>query len=156
MSQPLGIDRLHRGCRAGVVTRERPDREFDGEPARIAAPGIKFDQLAQRESGVGRLRGLLADCGNASIGPLRKHGVDQGAAVGEMPVEAALGDGERLGDRLDPHGVDALRCQDVERRRDPGPGVERAGAGRGSLGQIVFPARHAALTPARANHTVPY
>jgi hypothetical protein len=56
-----------------------------------------------------------------------------------VPVEAALGDIERLGERLDPHGVDPARGERLERRRDPDIRIE---AGRFFLQFQAGRARH--------------
>ena len=67
---------------------------------------------------------LLADRRDTAFCPGGKHRVEQGAPVGEVPVEAALGDAERLGERLDAHRVDAALGERIEGGRDPGLRIE--------------------------------
>src|SRR5688572_21222441 len=72
-----------------------------------------------------------------------------------MPVEATLGDVERLGQRLDPHGLDPAVSQSLQGRLDPYGGIEPLGPLRCRL----F-ARHdlyrSRLTTPVLYHTVPY
>ena len=60
-----------------------------------------------------------------ALAPFLQHGRVQRGAIREVPVEAAAGDAQTLGQRIDAHGVDAAFGEHVERRLDPGGGVER-------------------------------
>ena len=85
-----------------------PDREFDRHAFRIHPFRIKRDQRLQPLAGGGAVEaGLLFDRGDAARAPVLQHGVQQGGAVAEAAVEAALGDAEVLGQHLDPHALDA-------------------------------------------------
>jgi hypothetical protein len=72
--------------------------------------------------------GLLADVADAPVAPEGQHRVLQVAAILEMPVEAALGDAEALGQDFDPQLLGAVLGHDRDRALDPGFTVQR-GAG---------------------------
>ena len=64
--------------------------------------------------------GLLFDRGNAPRTPRLQHALEQGGAIPEAPVEAALGDAEILGQHLHPYTFDAGSRDLLETGLDPG------------------------------------
>ena len=146
---------------AVVVAGEGADRKLDRKSAHIAVPRVEVGEVAQVACPASPCRAdLLADRGDASARPLRQHGVDQRAAVGEMPVEAALGDGERLGQRLDPHRFDAAIGQ-----RSSAASIQAAASSRPGdfCGAVCLAPRamrswraYQSLTMLFLYHTVPY
>src|SRR5439155_19726940 len=60
--------------------------------------------------------------------PRVEHLVEKRAPVGEVPVEAALGDAERFGQRFDPDGVRAAGGKGPQPLSDP-PAARCAGGG---------------------------
>ena len=124
MAQPLAVDAAHAFRGSLIGSRKRADRQLDREAADIGVPGVEVGEVSQdraRRSARGR---LLADRRNAALGPGGEHRIEEGAPVGEMPVEAALGDADRLGERLHAHRVNAAVGQRIEGSRDPGLRVE--------------------------------
>jgi len=57
---------------------------------------------------------------DTAAAPARQHGLEQGGAVAEAAIEAALGDAEVFGQHLDPHALDAGSCDFRKAGRDPG------------------------------------
>src|SRR6185437_14493690 len=109
--QPAG-DRL-------VATGPVTDGEVDGDP--LIAGEREREQAAQPGPGVASLA-LDALDHLFGGGPLPgvQHLVEQRAAVAEVPVEAAPGDAERPGQRLDPDRVGPARRQGPQPLSDPG------------------------------------
>jgi hypothetical protein len=123
-----------------VVDALEPSRHPRVAPGPVAHGQVDLQRLAAAGAGQHRQAaqpgrsiaavGLdaLDDGIDAAALPGVQQLVQQGAPVGEVAVEAALGDAERAGQGLDAHGVRASGGEGVEALLDP------AAAGRASDG----------------------
>ena len=71
--------------------------------------------------------GVLFDRGDAARAPVLQHGLEQGRAVAEAAVEAALGDAEVFGQNLHPHPLDAGPRDFLQAGLDPALAAHLAG-----------------------------
>ena len=67
---------------------------------------------------------LLDDVADAPLFPEVEYGGEQFRPIAEVPVEAALGDAERLGKSFDAHARDAVVGKGADGRLDPCLSVE--------------------------------
>ena len=90
-----------------VAARPVADREVDRED--LVVGGGELEEPLDPLAPVGLRVGVdaLDDLVDARALPRVEHLLEQRGAVREVPVEAALGDADRLGERLDPDGLRA-------------------------------------------------
>lgn len=123
--QALGVDFLDDGRRLRVAARPVAHGGFDGNALAVARGGIDFDGVEQgRGLAAGLGLGLLADVADAAVLPEPQHGILQVAPVLEMPVEAALGHAEALGEDFHAQAFRAVFGKDGDRRLDPGVAIQ--------------------------------
>jgi 2-oxoisovalerate dehydrogenase E1 component len=118
-----------------------PGPVADSQVDRHHAGGDEREQPQQPDARVAAvtLEPLEHLIGSRSL-PGVEHRLEQRAPVGEVPVEAAPGDAEGLGERLDPYGVRAARGQGPQSLFDPFA-AGRSGR-RGHHISLSHPARH--------------
>ena len=147
------------GCRAGrklIGPGPLPDREFDRHAFGIHALGILRNQRLQPFAGGGAVEaGMFFDRGDAARAPVLQHGLEQGRAVAEAPVEAALGDAEFLGQNLDPHPLDAGPGDFFKAGLDPALAAHLAGP-RLCLGSLSASLLGSPMSGLSMIDTVPY
>jgi len=118
---------------AAAPASRRPvaQRQLDGHAAPVAGGGIDLDHVQDlRQFLAGCGGGLLLDVADAAVTPYLQQCPVQCVPVLEVPVEAALGDFQALGQHLHAQAGNAVFRQDGEGGVDPGVAIE-AGAGRG-------------------------
>ena len=135
--QPGDIDARHRVGGKLVRAGPLPDRELDRHAFGIHALGVKRDQRLQPFAGGGAVEaGVSFDRGDAPLAPVLQHGFQQGRAVAEAAVEAALGDAEVFGQNLHPHPLDAGPGDFLQAGLDPALASHLAGP-RVCLGSLL-------------------
>jgi len=123
--ETIGVDFLDDGTDARVVARPVAYRQFDRDALAVAHGAIDVDDVVDlRQFLAGNGRRLLFEVAQAAFLPELQHGIEEILAVLEVPVEAALGDTEVLGQNLDAQARNPMLGEHVDGAFDPVVAVE--------------------------------